>query len=98
MGKHLSGVDRIISMVRAIPEGWVRTYKDIAPGAPRRVGQVLARNDEDLPWHRVVRADGSLPVGQRQMDLLSLEDVPMRGKKVDMDEARLPIPPGAMPD
>ena len=53
-------VARILARVREIPEGFVRTYGDIDPGAPRLVGRVLAETDEDLPWHRVVRADGSL--------------------------------------
>jgi len=85
-------------MVKAIPEGWVRTYKDIDPDAPRRVGRELAGITEDIPWHRVVRADGSLPVGAEQRQRLREEDVPMKGNKVDMDEARLPVPPGVMPE
>ncbi len=81
---------RIIDRVRAIPEGFVRTYGDIDPGAPRLVGHVLARTDDDLPWHRVVRADGSLAQGQRQRALLLEEDVPMRGDRVNLRHARLP--------
>ena len=54
--------ERIIERVRAIPEGFVRTYGDIDPGAPRLVGLILART-HGIPWHCVVRADGSLPKG-----------------------------------
>ena len=83
--------DRIIERIRAIPEGWVRTYGDIDPRAPRMVGLVLSRtNDDDVPWQRVVRADGTLPKGARQRELLLAEGVPMRGGRVDMDEARFP--------
>ena len=60
---------RIVERVRAIPEGFVRTYGDIDPGAPRLVGRVLATVHEGLPWHRVVRADGSLDTGWRGPDL-----------------------------
>ncbi len=81
---------RIVERVRAIPEGFVRTYGDIDPNAPRLVGRVLATTDEDLPWHRVVRADGSLAQGQRQRRLLLREGVPMRGSRVDLADARLP--------
>jgi len=84
-----SRTDRIVERIRAIPEGWVRTYGDIDPRAPRLVGLVLSRSD-GLPWQRVVRADGSLPKGTRQRQLLEREGVPMRGDRVDMDEARLP--------
>jgi methylated-DNA-protein-cysteine methyltransferase-like protein len=81
---------RIVERVRAIPEGFVRTYGDIDPGAPRLVGLVLARTS-DIPWQRVVRADGSLPKGAPQRTLLLREGVPMRGDRVDLREARLPV-------
>lgn len=90
---------RILDGVRAIPEGYVRTYGDLDPGAPRLVGRVLAGGGGDageaLPWHRVVRADGSLSQGARQEALLRAEDVPFRvGGRVDLTAARLPLPPG----
>jgi methylated-DNA-protein-cysteine methyltransferase-like protein len=80
---------RIIRRVRAIPEGFVRTYGDIEPGAPRLVGYVLSTTDDELPWHRVVRADGSLAKGRRQRKLLLAEGVPMRGDRVDLRRARI---------
>ena len=79
----------MIQRVRAIPEGYVRTYGDIDARAPRLVGRILATT-HDLPWHRVVRADGTLPQGEAQRKLLVAEGVPMRGERVDVDEARLP--------
>jgi methylated-DNA-protein-cysteine methyltransferase related protein len=83
-------VARIIARIREIPEGFVRTYGDIEPDAPRLVGHVLATTDEELPWHRVVRADGSLAMGKRQRRLLYREGVPLRGDRVDLGQARLP--------
>jgi methylated-DNA-protein-cysteine methyltransferase-like protein len=54
----------ILQRVRAIPPGYVRTYGDVSPGAPRLAGYVLSRTDAaDAPWHRVVRGDGSLAKG-----------------------------------
>jgi methylated-DNA-protein-cysteine methyltransferase-like protein len=85
-----SRVARIVARVRAIPEGFVRTYGDIDPGAPRLVGHVLAETNEELPWHRVVRADGSIAKGRRQRELLLREGIPMRGDRVDLRQARLP--------
>jgi methylated-DNA-protein-cysteine methyltransferase related protein len=84
-----SRAERIVERVRSIPEGYVRTYGDIDPGAPRLVGRVLS-STHDLPWHRVVRADGTIPRGQRQRELLLAEGIPMRGARVDLKEARLP--------
>jgi methylated-DNA-protein-cysteine methyltransferase-like protein len=80
---------RIVERVRAIPKGFVRTYGDIDPRAPRLVGHVLA-TVHDLPWHHVVRADGALPRGAPQRARLIREGVPMRGERVDLREARLP--------
>ena len=75
----------------AVPEGFVTTYGELCPGAPRFAGSVLrACRDPDVPWHRIVRADGSLAKGERQRRLLDAEGVPFRGDRVDMRTARLP--------
>jgi len=89
-GETSSRTERIVSRVRAIPVGFVRTYGDIDPRAPRLVGLVLATTHESVPWHRVVRADGSIPKGAKQRELLLKEGVPMRGDRVDLREARMP--------
>ncbi len=82
---------QILERIRATPEGFVRTYGDVSPGAPRLAGAVLSEcHDPALPWHRIVRADGSLAKGRRQRRLLSREGVPFRGQRVDMRVARLP--------
>jgi alkylated DNA nucleotide flippase Atl1 len=81
---------RILQRVRDIPEGFVRTYGDIDPAAPRLVGRVLATTTEDVPWHRVVRADGTAAKGDRQLARLRREGVPIRGDRVDLARARIP--------
>jgi methylated-DNA-protein-cysteine methyltransferase-like protein len=82
---------RVVERVRAIPPGFVKTYGDISPGAPRFTGSVLSQiHDDSLPWHRVVRADGSLAKGARQRARLEREGVPFRGERVDMRAVRLP--------
>jgi len=82
---------RILERVRAIPRGSVQTYSGIDPDAPRVVGRVLATTHEKVPWHRVVRADGSAPMGADQLALLRKERVPMRGDRVDLAPPRYPI-------
>jgi methylated-DNA-protein-cysteine methyltransferase-like protein len=80
----------VLDRVREIPAGFVRTYGDVSPGAPRFAGAVLFECDEpDLPWWRVVRADGSLAKGARQKRHLVAEGVPFRGDRVDMRVARV---------
>ena len=82
---------RVLERVRATPPGFVRAYGDVSPGAPRFAGTVLSGCDEPgLPWHRIVRADGSLAKGARQRALLDAEGVPFRGDRVDMRAARMP--------
>jgi methylated-DNA-protein-cysteine methyltransferase related protein len=81
----------ILDRVCAIPLGFVRTYGDVSPGAPRLAGAVLhACDDPSVPWHRVVRADGSLAKGERQRRLLESEGVPFHGSRVDMRVVRVP--------
>ena len=82
---------QILARVRATPEGFVRTYGDVSPGAPRVAGAVLHEcDDPKVPWHRIVRSDGSLAKGLRQRRLLEREGVPFKGQRVDMRVARLP--------
>jgi alkylated DNA nucleotide flippase Atl1 len=80
----------VLARIRATPEGFVRAYGDVSPGAPRFAGTVLHATGEDVPWWRIVRADGSLAKGARQRALLEAEGVPFRGSRVDMHLARLP--------
>jgi len=81
---------RILELVRAIPKGFVQTYGDIDPHAPRLVGHILATTEHSVPWHRVVRSDGAVTQGRRQLERLRKEGVPLRGKRVDLIAARLP--------
>jgi alkylated DNA nucleotide flippase Atl1 len=80
----------VLARVRAIPPGSVATYGDVSPGAPRFAGTVLfGATEPDLPWWRVVRADGSLAKGARQKRRLREEGVPFRGDRVEMGAARV---------
>ena len=55
--------ERVYAWIRRIPRGKVATYGQIAAlaGAPRnarRVGQALGSAPGDLPWQRVINAQG----------------------------------------
>lgn len=86
--------EQVLSVVERIPPGRVASYGDIADylgsRAPRRVGQVMARYGGGVPWHRVLRADGTPAprVRERQLALLAAEGVPVRNGRVDMTRAR----------
>jgi methylated-DNA-protein-cysteine methyltransferase-like protein len=81
---------RMLDVVRALGEGEVTTYGEIAevagyPGLSRHVGHLLASHDDpDLPWWRVVNAAGRLvPGGEtEQAALLRAEGVRVEGGRV----------------
>jgi len=92
-GSGLKGEEReaaIIALIRAVPEGFVTTYGDLCPEAPRLPGRILATTSERLPWHRIVRSDGTYAQGERQRRLLRKEGIPMAGKRVDLERAHIP--------
>ncbi len=83
----------MLGRARSVPPGHVTTYGDLSPEAPRYAGAELhASDDPDVPWQRIVRADGSLAKGARQRRLLEAEGVPFSGERVDMHAAW--VPPG----
>ncbi|HET9141499.1 MGMT family protein [Actinophytocola sp.] len=96
--------ERVREIVAAIPPGSVASYGDVAELArapsPRLVGRVLAEDGSDLPWHRVLRADGTPAhhLAQRQLELLRAEGVLADGRRVNMrqyrwDQAEVPEEP-----
>jgi methylated-DNA-protein-cysteine methyltransferase related protein len=82
----------VLARVRAIPEGFVATYGDVCPGAPRHAGRVLRDHGVAVPWWRVVRSDGTLAKGDRQAAHLEREGVPLRpGPRADVAAVRIPV-------
>jgi methylated-DNA-protein-cysteine methyltransferase-like protein len=88
----------IIRAVRAISKGKVSSYRNIAIRAglyngARQVVRVLhsMSRSQDLPWHRVIRADGrvALPEGggrEQQIALLRSEGVEVSdGGRVNLE-------------
>jgi methylated-DNA-protein-cysteine methyltransferase-like protein len=60
--------ERVLAVVAGIPSGRVMTYGQIAalcgqPRAARIVGGIAHYADPQLPWQRVVNAQGGLAVG-----------------------------------
>lgn len=55
--------ERVRDVVAAVPAGTVATYGDVAAVAgapsPRLIGRILAEDGQDLPWHRILRANGT---------------------------------------
>lgn len=85
----MQNTDDLVRAVAAdIATGDVMTYGGIGriTGlSPRLVGRIVARVAEDIPWWRVVRADGTLAACHdgSAATLLKDEGVPLAGGKVD---------------
>lgn len=77
--------ERVTRVLRRLQPGELATYGEIAeeagfPQAARAVGNLLSRGGEDLPWWRVVRADGSLAARHRNEQVRRLESEGVRIK------------------
>lgn len=90
-------VERVLSIVEAVPWGRVTTFGLVAAavgrGGPRGVGRVMALYGGPVPWWRVVRADGSLPeVHQRNaLGHYREEGTPLRGSVRDAATLRVDL-------
>lgn len=89
---------RILAEVRRVPAGRVAAYGEIArraglPGRARLVAKILSSHDEDdLPWHRILRADGRIAFPPRsagyreQAARLKAEGVKVRAGRVVVEK------------
>jgi methylated-DNA-protein-cysteine methyltransferase-like protein len=92
----------LYALIRTIPRGKVVTYGQAAEGVEgvrltaRMVGSAMRIAPDDVPWHRVVGAGGTLPIGKispemllRQRALLEREGVHFRSDRsniIDMSQ------------
>lgn len=87
---------RVITIIKNIPEGWVMTYGQIAAlaGSPRAARQVvrilhsLSRKHQ-LPWHRVINAKGE--IGLRDFESRSLQILFLESEGVDIRNDRIDL-------
>jgi alkylated DNA nucleotide flippase Atl1 len=97
--RHVAGgltefARRVLDAVEESPRGCVLSYGDVAElvgaGSARAVGTVMSRWGSEVPWQRVVHADGTCATHKvdRQLAILRAEGVPVTGDRVDMARAR----------
>jgi methylated-DNA-protein-cysteine methyltransferase related protein len=91
--------DAIYNVVRQIPYGQVATYGQVAElaGLPRRarlVGYALFRvaPDDDIPWHRVINAQGEISESPQRLGGDDLQRVLLEGEGVKFSQADGPRP------
>ncbi|MGC8833054.1 MAG: MGMT family protein [Armatimonadota bacterium] len=108
-GEAESIFKRIYEFTRTVPAGKVVSYGDVARQCGTTavlVGKAMAVCPPDVPWHRVVGADGTLRIAKRgpewalrQRKLLETEGVPfLPDGRVDIQNAIYnPQPDGIWP-
>lgn len=90
-------VGEVRALVAAIPAGSVATYGQIGRAlgiGPRHAGRAVSLLGGDVPWWRVVYADGA-PArchGGTARALLEAEGVPFRNGHVDLTRVRVAGP------
>ena len=94
MAEQLSLAERILACVESIPAGRVMSYGDVAEyvgaSTPRIVGRVLAIDGGTVPWHRVLRSNGTMAdhLADDQRQLLIGEGVRVSNGRVRMSDYR----------
>lgn len=87
----------VYKVIASVPVGRVVSYSQVAvmcghPGAARVVGQIAHFGPPDLPWHRLIHANGKMANGYvpggpaQQRQLLQEEGVQFHNEKVNMKE------------
>lgn len=102
-GKH-AYYEQVWDFVRQVPTGKVVTYGQIAGSIPepqtfdidehalpaaRLVGSAMAASPADVPWHRVINAQGKVsnrPEANKQVQLLEAEGLSFDQGRIDLIE------------
>jgi len=82
--------ERVIRILKRVPPGHVVTYGQVAaaagsPRAARQVVRILHSMSAayDLPWHRVVNAQGAIAVRDGESRYVQRADLEQEGVSVD---------------
>lgn len=83
---------RLLSAIKAIPRGKVSSYRDVAlaagiPNGARQTARILhsLSGKFDLPWHRVIRSDGRIALGEGEGRELQIRLLLEEGVEVSPD-------------
>ncbi|WP_342666731.1 MGMT family protein [Terribacillus saccharophilus] len=92
--------EKVIGIIKSIPKGKVMTYGQIGEAAgkargARQVSRILhsMSRKHNLPWHRVISADGKLKIQDEetrneQLERLYEEGLEILNGRVDLKEYR----------
>ncbi len=91
--QSISLYQRFYEVVRRIPPGRVATYGQVArlagyPGYARQVGYALFRlqgQKTDIPWHRVINAQGRISYSPFRLSYDDLQKVLLQAEGIPFD-------------
>lgn len=88
-------LDAVAEVVRQIPPGKVASYGQVAelvpfPATARQVGRYMFMLEGEVPWWRVVGADGGMPVGRRDPRLGQEQAARLAQEGVEVPGGRVP--------
>jgi methylated-DNA-protein-cysteine methyltransferase-like protein len=86
---------RVYALVRRVPRGRVVTYGQVAAllgrdRAARAVGGAMRRCPDDVPWHRVVNAQGGISRRRRESSMLT-QRIRLEQEGVRLRRGRVPL-------
>lgn len=75
---EMSAKDYAWEVIKQIPRGSVMSYGAVGRNTPNRVsglvvGRWLAQCPQEIPWWRVLGADGSFPIAKRDPNLALIQ-------------------------
>jgi methylated-DNA-protein-cysteine methyltransferase related protein len=85
----------VYGLVRRVPAGQVVTYGQVAallgrPRSARAVGGAMLRCPEDVPWHRVVNAQGGISRRRHAGSMLT-QRIRLEQEGVRLRRGRVPL-------
>jgi len=85
----------VYALVRRIPRGQVATYGQVAAlvgraRSARAVGGAMGRCPDDVPWHRVVNAQGGISRRRRQSGMLT-QRIRLEQEGIRLRRGRVPL-------
>ena len=85
----------VYALVRRVPAGHVVTYGQVAtllgrPRAARAVGGAMRRCPDDVPWHRVVNAQGGISRRRHEGSMLT-QRIRLEHEGVRLRRGRVPL-------
>jgi methylated-DNA-protein-cysteine methyltransferase-like protein len=84
----MNAFEPVYAYVRTIPRGRVLSYGEVGQAVgvtARTVGWALSGCPDDVPWHRVVGADGGLRTARRSPEIYALQKQRLAEEGIALD-------------